>query len=101
MTAVQKRFAEEYGIPEHQVAALVGLALRAGKCNERACNGDPHPRAKDRTDKNECKDLWEADVATTTVNIADLVRPYGFTEVVYTGLGPTLKRGAQYVEVPY
>lgn len=34
-------------------------------------------------------------------DIAGLVKPYGFTEVVFTGLGPTLKRGEIFVEVPY
>ena len=36
-----------------------------------------------------------------TAQIAALVKPYGFTGVEYTGLGPTLKRGEQYVEIPY
>jgi hypothetical protein len=98
--SIQERFAEEYDMPARDVAKLVELAKEAFRCNELACNGDPHPLGG-RGNKASNSYQWGKDVDRLTERIAALVRPYGFTEVVYTGLGPTLKRGAQYVEVPY
>jgi hypothetical protein len=106
---VQERFSREYGMPLDQVEQLARLADQAKVCNEHACNGDtimvpsgvPGERFLRVTDKNAAAKLWEAKVDETTKLIAALVKPYGFTAVVYTGLGPTLKRGEQFVEVPY
>jgi hypothetical protein len=98
---VQERFAADYGMPLELVQKLVRLANRAGLCNEHACNGSPHPFSGDKADKNANAELWNDEVNRITRQIADLVRPYGFTAVEYTGLGPTLKRGEQFVEVPY
>ena len=96
---VQERFSTDYNMPGHLVADLVRLALTFGKCNEHACNGDSHPDVKG--DKNAASKRWKQDVNLYGDKIAQLVKPYGFTEVVATGLGPTLKRGEQFVEIPY
>ena len=98
---VQERFAAEYGMPRKTVTQLVTLAKLAGKANEHFSNGDEFPGVSFFRDKNENARRWEKEVDRITDLIADLVKPYGFTAVVYTGLGPTLKRGEQFVEVPY
>lgn len=101
MTAIRERFATDYGIPAASVAELVALSLRAGKANEHYSNGDPHPSYPNASDKNFNAQRWGAIVDDLTEQIRKLVTPFGFTDVVYTGLGPTLKRGEQFVEVPY
>jgi hypothetical protein len=98
---VRKRFAEDHGMPIAEVEQLVALALKAGKCNEHACNGDGHPAFPNASDKSFLAGQWKAIVRDCTHDIEKLTKPYGFTEVVYTGLGPTLKKGDQWVEVPY
>ena len=97
----QARFVEEYGMPLAEVKRLVSLAWRAGRRNEHFSNGDPHHLSKDARDKNENAKHWADDVAAITQEISELVAKYGFTEVTFAGLGPTLKRGSQFVEVPY
>jgi hypothetical protein len=98
---VRSRFAEDYGMPREAVDQLVGFAVRAGDANEHCVNGDPHPSYPNATDKNFNSQRWGAIVNDLTKQIADLVRPYGFTGIEYTGLGPTLKRGDRFIEVPY
>jgi hypothetical protein len=100
MTA-QERFAEDWKMPLQDVQRVRRLAKWAGKGNEHYCNGDPHEDATDQTDKNECAKLWAAEVDAASEGILLIVRDYGFTAIEYTGLGPTLKRGEQFVEVPY
>jgi hypothetical protein len=97
----RERFAAEHGMPPDKVQSLVQLATKAGKANEHYSNGDPHPSYPDSSDKNFNAQRWGAIVDDCTELIRQLVAPYGFTDVVYTGLGPTLKRGEQFVEVPY
>lgn len=102
MNATQKRFANDYSMTPATVARLVDRANYAGRCNERACNGDPFPVGNAQaTDKNANMEAWRRELDTVANQIASLVAPYGFTEVVFTGLGPTLKRGEQFVEIPY
>ena len=98
---VQQRFANDWGMPIIEVGRLVKLAKLAGDANEHYSNGDPFPGISFFRDKNENARRWEKEVDRITDLITDLVKPYGFTAVVYTGLGPTLKRGEQFVEVPY
>lgn len=97
----QERFANDYGMTLETVRELVTLAKWAGRGNEGECNGDPHADSPDRTDKAANARCWARDVERITGQIERLVTPYGFTAVVYTGLGPTLKRGEVYVEIPY
>ena len=97
----QERFAEDYKMPLEKVELLVRLSKRAGSANEHHCNGDPHPGSSNREDKADNSRLWGNDVDAITGHIARLVQPYGFTEVVYTGLYPTLKRDSQFIEIPY
>jgi hypothetical protein len=100
MTA-KERFAEDWKMPLAEVGQLVKLARDAGKCNEAFSNGDWHSSNANPADKNRNAQLWGAEVDAHTVRILALVKPYGFTAVEYTGLGPTLKRGEQFVEIPY
>lgn len=97
----QERFAEDWGMPLDSVDTLVWLAKQAGKANKHYCNGDPHPSSKDKSDKSANAGLWGKDVDGFTKRIKNLTEVYGFTDVEYTGLGPTLKRNEQFVEVPY
>jgi len=97
---VQERFATDHNMPAHLVSDLVRLALTFGKCNEHACNGDDHQDAP-KGDKNAAAKRWTREVQLYGDNIAQLVKPYGFDYVTATGLGPTLKRGEQFVEIPY
>jgi hypothetical protein len=97
----QERFAADWGMPLSDVQKLVRLALYAGRCSEKACNGDPHPLGRETDDKAKHAALWNVDGDTIDARILQLIAPYGFTGVEYTGLGPTLRRGGQFVEVPY
>lgn len=100
MTA-QERFAEDWHMPLPSVKLLAKLAARAGKSNEHYCNGDTHEYSADQTDKNENALRWGIEVNRYTDHIVMLIKPYGFTAIEYTGLSPTLKRGEQFVEIPY
>lgn len=99
----QERFAEDWKMPMVDVLKLVRLARYAGRCSEHACNGDApdEPTAHDKTDKNGNDEYWHAAQRRYDSDILALIAPYGFTGIEYTGLGPTLKRGTQFVEVPY
>lgn len=99
MTTVQ-RFAAEWGMTVKQVNRLVSLANRAMTANEHSCNGDPHPSYPNASDKSFNSLRWEAIVGDLTAEIGKLVHAHGFTEVVFTGLRPTLKRGDMFVEIP-
>lgn len=83
------------------VLILVQTGSKAGRYNERYCNGDRHPRSENPEDKAENARHWKADVARAANDILTVAQPYGFTGVEFTGLYPTLKRGNQYVEIPY
>ena len=96
----KERFAEDYKMPLTQVKQLVSLAKQAGQANEHFCNGDAHPFDPNSSDKNLNSRLWKNTVDRLTEEIAELVAPYGFTDIVFTGLYPTLKRGNEYVQIP-
>jgi hypothetical protein len=51
--------------------------------------------------QNHNAKLWDDERNATTVAIARMVEPFGFTGVEYIDLYPTLKRGDQLVEIPY
>lgn len=95
------RFAADWGIDIDRVGVIVRLARECGKLNEKATNGDPHPRNPNPDDKNRNMELWSHDCDVATAELLRYVETYGFTAIAYTGLYPTLKRGAQFVEVPY
>jgi len=99
----QERFAEEYEMAMRRVQLIRGIANRCGQQNEKACNGDPHPALAvwANKDKNLCTKRWQADLDESTQQLLDTVKGHGFTGVEYTGLYPTLKRGDQFVEIPY
>ena len=101
MNPIQKRFAADHGLPEIAVTRIVRIAKFAFEANEHACNGDPHPWQKNKADKNANADAWGVTLEGHTRDLLEVIRPYGFTDVVYTGLGPTLKKGEVFVEVPY
>lgn len=98
---VRERFAREHGMTGDEVRRLVRLARMAGERNERFCNGDPHPNSSDPEDKSENSAHWATSMNAVTDAIIELITPHGFTGVEYTGLGPTLKRGERFVEIPY
>lgn len=100
MTA-QKRFSEEWGMPESKVIRLVYLSIMYGDYNTKYSNGDRFPGTRVPDDKSVSSHLWGSAVDACSAMILDLVQPYGFTAVVSTGLGPTLKRGDRFVDIPY
>jgi hypothetical protein len=95
------QFAREHGMTTSEVSVLVQLARFAAEANEHACNGDPHPSYPNASDKAFNAQRWGAIVDDRTRQIVELVKPYGFTAVEYTGIGPSLKRGDRWVEIPY
>lgn len=97
--AIRYRFADEYNVPRHVVRELVHLADSAAYANERSANGDPHP-GEPNADKNRNMELWSISCDVWASGILRTMKPYGFTEVVFTGLRPALKRDQQYVEIP-
>lgn len=98
----RERFAQDYGMPLEDVHTLVQMSRKSGDANTHACNGDVHPRYSGVTDdKNLHSTIWEQEVTYWDELIRLRVTPYGFTEVTHTGLGPTLKRGDLFVEIPY
>ena len=97
----QERFVADWHIDVDRVHKIVRLAKEIGKLNEHFCNGDPHPGNPTPEDKNRNSELWGNAVDVAVAELAGFANAYGFTEVVFTGLGPTLKRGSQFVEVPY
>lgn len=97
----QKRFAEDWKMDVDRVHMIVSLAKECARANEHSVNGDPHPRNPVKDDKNANSKLWLHDCDVLTASLERYISSYGFTGVVYTGLGPTLKRGDLYVEVPY
>ena len=99
MTPVQ-RFASDWNMPEDRVTTMVRLAKSCGRLNEKACNGDPHPHNRTPSDKNHNSEMWTHDCNVATAAMERFVEAYGFT-VAYTGLYPCLKRGEQFVEIPY
>lgn len=102
MNASQKRFAEEYGMPYDTVEEIACLSRRREMAAEFVCNGEPHKvNQNNPSDKNRNSELWQIKVNAIDFEILQYAKPYGFTEVVCTGLGPTLKRGEQFVEIPY
>jgi len=97
--AIRYRFGYEYGIPRHVVRELIHMANNAAYANERSCNGDRHP-GEPGADKNRNSELWGISCDVWTSGILRTMQPYGFTDVVFTGLRPTLKRNEQFVEIP-
>ncbi len=98
----QERFAEDWGMPVGRVEQLVGLARECAQLGEHVCNGARHPRNKlHPEDKNKNAQLWGNAQDVATAELLRLAESYGFTDVIYAGLGPTLKRGEQFVEIPY
>ena len=98
---VRTRFQAEHNATEQQVKELAHLARKALKSNTAECNGAPHPRAKDRADKNECAALHAADLDALTGQLQEIADALGMT-VEYNGLRPCLKKGkGEYVEIPY
>ena len=85
-----------------RVLVMVRRAKELGKMNEKFCNGDYHPANKlAPADKNKNAELWAHAIKVGTQELLRYVETYGFTDVIYTGLGPTLKRGERFVEIPY
>lgn len=98
---VQERFAQDWNMPLLAVQMLVEYARKCFRANVGYCNGDPHRNSDDKKDKNANAKEWQRDLGRLTDRLRILVEPYGFTDVAYTGLGPTLMRGTRYVDIPY
>lgn len=97
----QERFATDWGIDIDRVLVIVRMAKECKRLNEKFSNGDPHPRNPDPADKNRNAELWGNAVDVAANELLRYVERFGFTGIEFAGLGPTLKRGEQFVEVPY
>lgn len=91
---VQERFAADHSVDIDRVGVIVRMARECGNLNEHYSNGDPHP-------KNRNAELWGNAVDVASAELLRYVERFGFTDVVYTGLGPTLMKGKTFVEIPY
>jgi hypothetical protein len=97
----RRRFAADIGLSLETATLVVALADKAARCNERECNGDPHPKNPDRADKNRNAELWGADLEAVAAELAALVAPAGLT-VEFTGLRPCLRDAAgRFIEIPH
>lgn len=100
---VQERFADDWQMPLGEVTRLVGLARHIGRCGEHICNGDRMDESSepDSDKKSHNAHEWGKSQNVYESILLKLIGQYGFTGIEYCGLGPTLKRGTQFVEVPY
>jgi len=94
-------FASEHGMTVNDVHQLLQLANRCGRCNTYWCNGDPHTLNQNHDDKNENSRLWAIEFDDATAQLQKFVDEFGFGEVEYNGLYPTLKRNGRDVYPPY
>lgn len=100
MTSAE-RFAHEYGIDVDRVAVLVRLGVECAQLGTHECNGDPHPRNPDKSDKNVNARLWGHDRDVAAAELLRYAETYGFTAVEFNGLYPTLKKNERDVYLPY
>ena len=97
----QDRFAKDWGMDIDRVHKMVRIAKDCGRLNEKAVNGDPHPRNSNSEDKNRNMELWQHDCDVSTAELERFVNSYDFQEVAYTGLYPCLKKDGNFIEIPY
>jgi hypothetical protein len=98
----QERFSQEHGVPMYDVQSIVDIANRIGDAETHACNGDPHPQNEERPqDKNLNSQFWSKEADSHREDLWDIVWKYGFTGIAHCGLGPTLKKKEQFVDIPY
>ena len=90
-------FCVRYGIAPSDAKNVRRLSRLIHQCameQTHACNGDPHSRVADPTDKNACSNAWDVNSQATADRIEPLARSLGFDGVDYSGgLYPTLKKG--------
>jgi hypothetical protein len=88
------KWGERYGLNLQQVRRLQRLIYKRKREVERYLNGDPHPLVLDRTDKNLCSKMWEADSDRTDGQLLAYAKQVGFDGVDFgVGLYPALMKG--------
>lgn len=97
----QERFAKEWNVDIDRVAVIVRLGNECASLGVKECNGDPHPRNPDKTDKNKNAQLWGHDRDVAAQELLRYAESYGFTGVEFNGLYPSLKKGEIDVPIPY
>lgn len=100
-TSIRAKWGMEHGMLVGEVEQAIKLANRIGRFGTRECNGDPHLRNPDPTNKSENARLWGLyrDQAIELLN-AHLAR-FGFQELKLNGLYPTLRKSGRDYYLPY
>lgn len=94
-------WANREGVSMADAIELRRLMRRRHSAGEAECNGDPHPRAKDKTDKNECAALWGTVGDALIVSIQSILSRYGMVFDGGTGLWGSIKKDGRYIgDVP-
>lgn len=96
----QERFAEDWNVPLDRVSVMVRLGEDCAKLGVKECNGDPHPR-NPKEDKDKNAQLWGHDRDIAAQELLRYAERFGFTEVVFAGLYPSLKKGEAFADIPY
>jgi len=89
----QERFAKEHSVELAEVQQFSKLGEKYAKRSTNECNGEPHPNARDRTDKSECAKLWGNQAARVADEMTKLATKWGFNHLDFgVGFYPTLQR---------
>jgi len=100
--AAQERFATEYGVDIDRVPVLTRLADECARMGEKECNGDPHPRNPEPTNKSESARLWGHARDVAAAELLRYAERFGFVKVDFAGLRPCLRdKAGRYVEIPH
>jgi hypothetical protein len=78
--------------------AVRRLMHRRFRQGEHECNGDPHPRVADRTDKDACAAAWGRDVEETIGRIDALLKLFGIVFDAGTGLWGSVMKDGRYID---
>jgi hypothetical protein len=93
----RQRFAKEHNAPLMDVNHFANIGSRRALILAHECNGDPHERAIDQKDKNECAHLWGRDAKVLADQMTKLAQQWGFDHLDFgVGFYPTLQTNEDY-----
>lgn len=88
------RWGARYRIGLADVKALRKLVNKRAEERVKACNGDPHPLVRDKTDKDANSEAWTRDSDATDLLLDKLAEQLGFDGVDYgVGVYPAFSKG--------
>jgi hypothetical protein len=91
-------WATRYRVPMSDARELQRLLRRRLHQGTQECNGDPHPRVKDPTDKNACSLAWGEDHSNTIGQINAVVTKHGLQMDYGVGLWGAIKKNGEYID---